>query len=233
MKSRSGRLILIIGGLTLVFFWFITSRDSNQGIISTIQKRTGTEANFSIVAFGDSLTAGYGVPEGESYPAQLQTRLSQLGYKVNAINSGVSGETTAENLRRVDEVKALKPDIVILGIGGNDALRQLPVVEAKKNILATITALQNSPNPPIVILLKMQASPTSGLSYKNNFDNIYEEIAEEKEVILLPFITADLFLDPKNKLSDGLHYNALGYEKVVNKYILPVTIEVLDKLKGK
>lgn len=232
MKIGYGKLI-IIGGLLLIGLWFFFSGSNNDDIIADIKTKAGAKSGLTVVAFGDSLTAGYGLPESESYPAQLQIRLNQLGYKVKVINSGISGETTSENLKRVAEIKSLNPDIVILGIGGNDALRQLSVIEAKKNILAAISALQSSANPPIIILLEMQASPTSGLSYKKDFDNLYEEVALEKKVILLPFITTQLFLDSKNKLSDGLHYNALGYEKVIDKYLLPTIVQVLDKLRGK
>lgn len=232
MKSWPVKFILIIGGLILVFLWYIASDNGNQKIISTIQKRTGTEANFTIVAFGDSLTAGYGLREDESYPAQLQKALTLAGYEVKVINLGVSGETTAENLKRINEVKSLNPDIVLLGIGGNDALRQLPVAETKKNILSEITLIQDDINPPVVVLLQMQAPPTAGLSYKDDFDNLYKEVAEERNVILVPFITMKLFLDPKNKLADGIHYNALGYKKVIDQYLQPTMIEILDKLEG-
>lgn len=225
--------IIIFVTLLVVSLWFFLHSDSNDKIISDIPAKTGAEIGFKVIAFGDSLTAGFGLPEGDSYPAQLETALHKAGYVVSVVNAGISGETTEGNLKRAADIRAQSPDIVLLGIGGNDALRKMSVMEAKKNILATVSVLQAGNNPPLVVLLKMQASPTSGLSYKKEFDNIYEEVATEKRLVLVPFITAELFIDPKNKLNDGLHYNALGYQKVIDTYLLPILSEILDKLKGK
>lgn len=232
MNNFSWKFILGIILITTIGLWLVIGSDDNAKIISKIQKKASVDTSFLVVAFGDSLTAGYGLREDESYPAQLQKALTLAGYEVKVINLGVSGETTAENLKRINEVKSLNPDIVLLGIGGNDALRQLPVAETKKNILSEITLIQDDINPPVVVLLQMQAPPTAGLSYKDDFDNLYKEVAEERNVILVPFITMKLFLDPKNKLADGIHYNALGYKKVIDQYLQPTMIEILDKLEG-
>jgi acyl-CoA thioesterase-1 len=115
-----------------------------------------------------------------------------------------------------------------LGIGGNDALRFLPVADTRQNIVSTIDILKSGIKPPVVVLLQMQAPLNAGLLYKQDFDSLYQEIAEKNYLVLIPFITNEIFINPENKLRDGIHYNQQGYQKVVEKYLLP-TIEALIK----
>jgi len=225
---KIGLGVVILGGL----LWYWLASDGNSDIVATLPERESSLSGVKIIAFGDSLTAGYGLPENESYPAQLETALIAKGYQVDVINSGVSGETTRGNLERAPFIRKQNPDIVLLGIGGNDALRLLPLEETKKNMSATIEVLKDGDNPPLVILLKMQAPLNAGLGYKRDFDALYEELAGEYGLILVPFLTTELFLNSDNKLNDGIHYNATGYGKVVEQYLLPELIEVLDQLNG-
>jgi len=223
--------LIIVGVVALVAIWFLFFRsDSNETVISNIPARDTGESGLTIIAFGDSLTAGYGLPVSDSYPAQLETALRAKGLSVSIINSGVSGETTRGNLERAKFIRSQNPDIVILGIGGNDALRNLPVSETKSNIEETVKVLQSGENPPVVILLKMQGPINSGLAYKRDFDAIYEEVAKSYNLILVPFLTAELFLDSANKLNDGIHYNATGYQKVVDQHLVPVLEEVIEQI---
>jgi len=185
------------------------------------------EKGVKIIAFGDSLTAGYGLIISESYPSQLESNLRLQGLNVTVINSGVSGETTRGNLERAEFIRNQKPDIVLLGIGGNDALRLLPVEETKNNIESTIQILQSGENPPIIILLKMQAPINVGTDYKESFDMIYQELATKYNLLLLPFMTSEVFLDSENKLPDGIHLNKKGYEKVVNLYLADKISEII------
>jgi acyl-CoA thioesterase-1 len=117
----------------------------------------------------------------------------------------------------------------LLGIGGNDALRTLPVSDTKNNIINTVKTLKAGENPPVVILLKMQSPLNAGLSYKREFDAVYEEVAASQEILLVPFLTAEIFLNQENKLSDGIHLNEVGYGKVVEEYLLESVIEVIEK----
>jgi len=223
-------LIIILPLILLGYFFF--GRDNNDTVIANLPERENTTTmGTKIITYGDSLTAGYGLSASETYPAQLEAKLKAEGYEVEVINAGVSGETTKGNLERVDFVKKQNPDLVILGIGGNDALRLLPVAETRKNIDEALTKLASGANPPVVLLLQMQAPLTAGLGYKQEFDVMYEELATKHEALLVPFLTAELFFDNKNKLGDGIHYNALGYSKVVDKYIYPVVSQVLDKIE--
>ena len=202
--------LLIAGG-----FWLFGGDDAPK-----VEPREITSASgVKIVAFGDSLTAGYGLPASEGYPALLEADLQSRGHSVSVINSGVSGETTRGNLERAQFIRNQNPDIVILGIGGNDALRLLPVEETRSNIEKTITTLKSGENPPVVVLLGMQAPINVGLGYKRTFDALYEELAEENDLLLVPFITAEVFLDSSNKLNDGIHYNKQGYQKIIDLYL--------------
>jgi acyl-CoA thioesterase I len=219
--------------LSLIFalfvLWFFFLYKSNP--VATVAPRASVaEAGVKIIAFGDSLTAGYGLPASESYPALLEAELKRRGAKVTVINSGVSGETTRGNLERAEFIRKQNPDLVLLGIGGNDALRLLPVEETKKNIAATIAELQSGINPPVVVLLRMQAPLNAGLGYKQTFDGMYDEIAESYAVTVLPFITAEVFLNNEYKLNDGIHFNRAGYEQIINLYLVDVVADIVAEM---
>ena len=225
-----GAGILISG---IILFYFIVNNNSNERVLTPAESFTpqeSSDAQIKIIAFGDSLTAGYGVSQNEAYPAQLEEALRQEGYDVSIINSGVSGETTRGNLERAEFIRDQDSKIVLLGIGGNDALRVLPVEETEENIRKTIDILQDTPEPPIIILLEMQAPINAGLRYKRNFDDLYNRVASEKELLLIPFISTKIFEDETNKLADGIHYNALGYKKVIDQYMAPALEDVLKNL---
>lgn len=224
-KILSLAIVLITG---VIIVWWLSS-SGNKSAIKAIDTRQVSQDGVTIIAFGDSLTAGYGLPVGESYPAQLEKMLGARGWSVRVINAGVSGETTRGNLERAEFIRSQNPDIVLLGIGGNDALRALPLPETKKNIAQTIETLRSGGDPPVVILLTMQAPLTAGLSYKKDFDNLYAELAGTYNLPLAPFITAEVFLDASKKLPDGIHLNKDGYEIVSQQYILPVVEEVLRR----
>jgi acyl-CoA thioesterase-1 len=225
------KLTLVIGVMVVLLVgWFIFSGDNNDVVLADIEPHETAAAAIKIIAFGDSLTAGYGLSQSQAYPAQLESVLTANGHDVEVINAGVSGETTRGNLERAVFIASQNPDIVLLGIGGNDALRSLPLGETKNNMSETIAILQQAEDPPVILLLKMQAPLNSGLAYKRDFDAIYEELADEKGLLLVPFLTAELFLDVNNKLSDGIHYNELGYQKVVEQHVGPAVREVLDRL---
>jgi acyl-CoA thioesterase-1 len=220
--------LVVLVGLSYVFFF----RDANSDALNTISERAPSASGVTIIAFGDSLTAGFGLPLNESYPAQLDVALKEEGVQASVINAGVSGETTRGNLERAEFIRSQNPDMVLLGIGGNDALRALPVSDTKANITKTVEILKSGENAPVVILLKMQSPLNAGLSYKREFDAMYEEIARSQAIILVPFLTAEIFLNQDNKLQDGIHLNKLGYGRVVDEYLLEPVTEVVKKLGG-
>jgi len=209
--------------------WLFFSSSQSAKLDTDTQAATPQAAAITIIAFGDSLTAGYGVQLSEAYPAQLERALREQGYDVSVINSGVSGETTRGNVERASFIRAQNPDIVILGTGGNDALRSLPVENTRDNITATVDILLDGEQAPQVFLLKMQAPLNAGETYKQNFDSIYEEIANRKNLVPVPFLTESIFFDESNKLPDGIHYNGQGYQKVIETHLLPAVIDELEE----
>jgi len=231
MKATTKPTIIII--LVILLLGYFLWPNNDQSVISNLPPReNGSGEAIQIIAFGDSLTAGYGLSLNESYPAQLEVALLQKNYDVKVINSGVSGETTRGNLERAKFIREQDPDIVLLGIGGNDALRRLPIEETEKNLSETINILKSGNNPPVVILLGMQAPINMGLGYKQAFDSLYEDMAATLNILLVPFITAEVFLKNGNRLPDGIHLNAQGYKEVIDLYLLPTLDDVLTQINS-
>ena len=162
-----------------------------------------------IIAFGDSLTAGFGLAEKESYPYLLQERLKADGYNYEVINAGVSGETSLGGLERIDWV--LEQDnvqILILELGANDLLRGLPVARMKENLAAIIKRAQAK--NVRVLLCGMLAPPTMGAKYQREFVTAFPDLASEYKVEFMPFVLEGIALDPKLNQGDGIHPNADG-----------------------
>lgn len=226
------KLLVLIGIVAaIVLGVWILFRNTDHATVPAPQTGAVSDPSITIIAFGDSLTAGYGLPQSDAYPQQLETALLEQGHSVKVINAGVSGETTRGNLERAAFIASQEPDIVLLGIGGNDALRALPIAATKENITQTLSILQDVGNPPVILLLAMQAPLNAGFGYKQAFDALYGDIAAEYNITLVPFITARIFLDPDNKLPDGIHYNKTGYSKVVAQYLLPAVEKAIKELR--
>lgn len=170
-----------------------------------------------VVAFGDSLTAGYGLEKSLSYPAQLQRMLDERGYNYEVVNAGVSGETSAGGLRRIE--RFLGPDVavVIVALGGNDGLRGLPVKDLKKNL---DTMVQKARSRGItVVLAGMEAPPYLGDDYTSQFRTAYREIGKERGVTVLPFLLAGVAGVAELNQVDGIHPNEQGAKKVAQNVI--------------
>lgn len=180
-----------------------------------------------INAFGDSLTAGYGVNSDNSYPRLLEKKLKENGYNYKVINSGVSGETTGDALRRLKKVIESKPEIVILTLGANDAFRNVSVNQIKNNLNQMIEQFQA--NNIKVILGGMYAPRFFGKDYYTEFDKIYPELSKKYNLVLIPFFLEGVAMHPEYNLADGAHPNANGYKIIVEKniwqYVQPVLIK--------
>lgn len=183
-----------------------------------------------IVAFGDSLTAGFGVQIDESYPAQLQRRLDSLGYHYRVINAGVSGDTTAGGLRRVSWILNSKPELVILELGANDGLRGLPVDETHQNLRQIIRRLQEA--RVTVILAGMKLPPNYGHGYTAQFEAMYWTLAREHHVPFIPFFLEGVGGTSSLNQADGLHPTSEGY-KVIVEHLLNVLRPVLNEKEQK
>lgn len=166
-----------------------------------------------ILAFGDSLYAGYGLKAGESMPAHVETLLRREGINAKVVNAGVSGDTSAAGRKRLvfalDKL-ARKPDLVMLGLGGNDVLRQIPTIETRSNMTAMMDELQRRSIP--VVLTGMRAPPNLGPDYVRRFDAIYPELARKYDAVLDPFVLSGVLGDRRLMLADGVHPNAKGID---------------------
>jgi acyl-CoA thioesterase-1 len=175
----------------------------------------GTVARPPVVVFlGDSLTAGLGLEEAEAYPALLGTRLAAQGQPIRVINAGVSGDTTAGGLRRLDWLLRQKPDIVVVGLGANDALRGAAPEEIERNLREILSRSRAA--GARVLLLGMMIPPNYGPDYAGRFSALYLRISREMGVPLVPFLLDGVGGIPELNQADGIHPTAVGHQKVAD-----------------
>lgn len=165
-----------------------------------------------IACFGDSLTAGYGVDEENSYPADLQRDLDAAGYHYRVVNLGISGETTKDGLARIDRVLALKPAIVIVEFGGNDGLRGVPVASSRANLDGILSRLKSSGTH--IALAGITLPPQYSHPYIQAFNQTYTLLAKKYAVPLLPFMLQNVWGVPGSIQPDGVHPTAQGCTQV-------------------
>ncbi len=165
-----------------------------------------------ILAFGDSLTAGYGVEPEESYPEQLQRMLDAKGYAWRVVNMGVSGDTTDGGVARLDAALLLKPRIVILELGANDGLRGLPLERTRANLDLMINSFQG--DGAKVILAGMTLPRNYGAAYVRDFERIFRELSKQRGAVLIPFFLEGVAMNAALMQPDALHPNAAGCRKV-------------------
>ena len=185
------------------------------------------DAKPKIVAFGDSLTAGFGLEENESYPYLLQQKLNADGYNYEVVNAGVSGDTSRGGLERVDwTLQGDNVQILILALGANDMLRGLPPAKMKENLDKII---QKAKAKNIKVLLcGMLAPPTMGMSYTRDFTNAFPDLAEKHKVAFMPFILEKIALQRDLNQADGIHPNA-GGTRIMTENIYKVLQPMLSK----
>ena len=184
----------------------------------------------SIVAFGDSLTAGLGVSREDAYPAQLQRRLTELNYQYRVINAGASGDTSAGGLRRVPWVLKSKPALVILELGANDGLRGLSLEQTTQNLTLIIQQLQEA--KVSVVLAGMKIPPNYGQDYTRGFESIYPALAKQYHLPFIPFFLEGVAARPSLNQADGIHPTKEGYRIVVEQ-VLKVLKPLLQRTSAK
>jgi len=176
----------------------------------------------AIACFGDSLTAGFGVDEGQSYPDVLQRELDRRGYRYRVENLGESGDTTQDGLARLSAVAGGKPALVVLEFGANDGLRGQPLANTEANLARMIEALQQT--GARVVLAGMTLPPNYGPEYIRQFEALYGRMTAKYKLALIPFLLVGVGGDPQLMQRDGLHPNVEGYRRVagtVEKAIEP------------
>ncbi|HEY1632113.1 MAG TPA: arylesterase [Rhizomicrobium sp.] len=175
---------------------------------------------------GTSLTQGYGLPPGTEIPVVLQAKLKAAGVNVTVINAGVSGDTSAGGLARIDWSLADHPDAAVVELGSNDALRGIDPRDTEKNLAAVLTKLKAAHVP--VLLLGMRAPRNLGPEYAAQFDPIYPKLAKEFGATLYPFVLDGVALNPKLNQADGIHPNPAGVKIVVDR-LFPYVLKLVRR----
>ncbi|GGE00898.1 arylesterase [Rhizobium anhuiense] len=199
--------------------------------VSLIFAAAANARTINLVGFGDSLMAGYQLPAGNGFPEKLQAALKAKGLDVTVANAGVSGDTTAAGLARIDWSVPDGTDGVILELGANDALRGIPPEESEKNLDQMIIRLKE--RGIAVLLAGMMAPPNMGADYAARFNPIYQKLSEKHGLPLYAFFLDGVALEPGLKLEDGMHPNAKGIDVMVEKMAPAVTnfVETISSVK--
>lgn len=170
----------------------------------------------TILFFGDSITAGYGLEPEQAFPTLIQQKIDSLDLNYDVVNAGLSGETSAGGLRRVDWILRQKVDIFVLELGGNDGLRGIDPQNTKQNLQGIIDKVYKTYPDSEIVLTGMEAPPNMGGLYTTEFRSVYQELAAENDVIFMPFILEEVAGDPELNLPDGIHPTAKGHQIVAD-----------------
>lgn len=199
-----------------------TSTSSTETSEQAVEKKSRPR----IVFFGNSLTAGYNLEEANSFPSLIQNRIDSLDLNYEAINAGLSGETTAGGLNRLDWVMEQPIDVFVLELGPNDVLRGFDLKSTKSNLEAIVKKLKTKYPAVKLVIAGMQAPPNLGPDYTSEFKNIYIDLAKDNEAALIPFLLEGVAAIPELNLADGIHPNAEG-QKIVMENVWAVLKDVL------
>ena len=229
---KAGRWSIYVGAMAIVQLLTACSDQpaGNHGAAQTakVPNATAPVADGKlVVAFGDSLYAGYGVAQNESFPFRLEQALKAGGLAVQVHNAGVSGETSLGGMQRLAftlDGLPRKPDLLLLDLGGNDMLRGLPPEDSEKNLRAILDQLKQRHIP--VLLTGMMAAPNMGKDYGAKFDAIYPRLAKDYDLPLYPFFLDGVIGDPKLMQADSIHPNPAGVTIIVGK-IAPMVAGLL------
>ncbi|MGE0683844.1 MAG: arylesterase [Candidatus Binatia bacterium] len=191
--------------------------------------RPGGNEIKTIVFFGDSLTAGYGLDPSQAFPALIQEKINARGWKFQVVNAGLSGETTAGGLRRIDWMLQRPIDVFVLELGANDGLRGLPVEEAKKNLQAIIERVRGKYPRVKLVLAGVQMPTNLGKDYATRFREMFPELASANRAALIPFLLAGVGGVPELNLPDGIHPTPAGH-KIVAENVWSVLERILQSL---
>ena len=229
---KAGRWSIYVGAMAIVQLLTACSDQpaGNHGAAQTAEVANAAAPVADgklVVAFGDSLYAGYGVAQNESFPFRLEQALKAEGLAVQVHNAGVSGETSLGGMQRLAftlDGLPRKPDLLLLDLGGNDMLRGLPPEDSEKNLRAILDQLKQRHIP--VLLTGMMAAPNMGKDYAAKFDAIYPRLAKDYDLPLYPFFLDGVIGDPKLMQADSIHPNPAGVTLIVGK-IAPMVAGLL------
>lgn len=185
-----------------------------------------------VVIFGDSIAAGFGLDPEEAFPALIQTKADEAGYAVEVVNAGLSGETSAAGLRRIEWMLRRPIDVFVLELGGNDGLRGIDPEVTKRNLDGILNRVKAANPEARLVLTGMEAPPNLGAAYTDRFRAIFRELADAHELVFMPFILEDVAGIPELNLPDGIHPTAEGHRIIAAnlwQYLAPVLREVSSR----
>lgn len=165
-----------------------------------------------VVFFGDSITAGYGLDPEQSFPHIIQQKIDQAGYNYEVVNAGLSGETSAGGVARINWILQRPVDVFVLELGANDGLRGLPLEQTRKNLQTIIDKVRQKNPSAKIIIAGMQMPPNMGQDYISKFKQIFPELAQKNNTALIPFLLEDVGGNPQMNQADGIHPNAEGHQ---------------------
>ncbi|KEO73434.1 arylesterase [Anditalea andensis] len=225
MKKNNYPHLIIILFLLLGFACGTNEVDTDE---TEVVREEGAKPSIepkTILFFGNSLTAGYGIDPEDAFPGIIQQKIDSLGLDYKIINGGLSGETTASGLNRLDWFLEEEPDIFILELGGNDGLRGIAVDETRKNLEMMIELVQTRYPDTEIVLAGMQIPPNMGRDYAENFRNMYLDIAGDYDLVLIPFLLEGVGGEASLNLPDGIHPTEEGHKIVAEtvwEYLYPI-----------
>ena len=227
-RRRAGSTLITVLLFLFVLLWIVACSNESSSDKSPSVPQTNDGMGWgTIVAVGDSLTAGYGVDESEAYPALLEKRLHADGLFFKVINAGISGETSSGTLSRIEWViRSLKPDMIILETGANDGLRGVDPQVLEKNLDGIVTIVKA--NGIDILLAGMKMPPNLGPLHTARFSNVYPDIADKHHIPLIPFFLEGVAGDARYNLSDRMHPNPEGYRRIL-EYIYPYVLAVIKR----
>jgi acyl-CoA thioesterase-1 len=208
MKKGS---IIIIGLILLLSACTDNKKPADNNKTNTAKETDAVTKKKSIVFFGNSLTAGYGVSPSEAFPAIIQKKIDSLSLPYQVINAGVSGETSSGGKTRIDWILREPVDIFILELGANDGLRGTPLSETKKNLQDIIDKVKTKYPDTKLVFAGMEIPPNMGQAYTTEFRNIYTDLAAKNKMTLIPFLLEGVGGEPELNQSDGIHPTAEGH----------------------
>jgi acyl-CoA thioesterase-1 len=209
--------ILVVFSLVSCGNGSTTDSEDTTNTVSTTESETPESSKKTILFFGDSITAGYGLDDtNDAYPGVIQSKIDSLGLDYEVINSGLSGETSAGGKSRIEWILNQDIDVFILELGANDGLRGTPLAETRSNLQSIIDAVQIKSPEIKIILAGMQLPPNMGATYTTGFRSIFTDLAAKNDIALIPFILEDVGGVAALNQNDGIHPTVEGHKIVAN-----------------
>ena len=184
----------------------------------------------TVLFYGDSLTAGYGIDREQAFPALIQARIDSLGWDFEVFNAGLSGETSAGGLRRIDWILRQKVDVFVLELGANDGLRGIDLKDTRSNLQGIVDRVKAKYPDVVLVVVGMQMPPNLGPEYTAEFKGLYSSLAEQNGAALIPFLLAGVGDRPELNLPDGNHPTVAGH-KVVAENVWAVLGPLLEQMR--